>query len=132
MLRMDESAARRLTNLQLERTLQDLFAIDVPLARLMSDEQRTDGFINIADGQPMSHFQLQSHLTVVDAALDEAFDRAATTEKPFTKHFTAREIARANPRRRCREPEMLKGKSCDLVGADRSFTAPTARHDLQR
>ena len=103
--------ARRLTNIQLERTLQDLFAIDVPLASLMSDEQRTDGFVNIADGQPMSHFQLQSHLTVVDAALDAAFDRAATTKKPYRQEFSAREIARKNPKRRCREPEMLKGKA---------------------
>ncbi len=58
---------RRLTNLQLERTLHDLLAIDVPLADLIPDEPRIDGFTGIADGQAMSHFQLESHLHVVDA-----------------------------------------------------------------
>ena len=102
---------RRLTNLQLENTLQDLFAIDVPLAELMPDEQRTDGFTNIAEGQSMSHFQLQNHLVAVDAALDAAFDRAADTEKPFQKTFNAKQLCRKDQERRCREPELLSGKA---------------------
>ena len=57
---------RRLTNVQLERTLHDLLGIDIPLAKLMTEEPRTNGFTTVADGQPMSHFQIQKHLEVVD------------------------------------------------------------------
>ncbi|MEC8473459.1 MAG: DUF1587 domain-containing protein, partial [Planctomycetota bacterium] len=67
--------SRRLTNLQLERTLHDLLAIATPLAKLMPDEQRVDGFNGLPESQSMSHFLLQSHLNVVDAALDAAIQR---------------------------------------------------------
>lgn len=104
--------SRRLTRMQLERTLHDLMAIDVPLAKLMPEEQRTDGFTNIAEGQSMSHFQLESHLTVVDAALDAAFERVLDVDdKNRSRSYTARELARENPRRRCRDPEMIDGKA---------------------
>lgn len=104
--------ARRLTNQQLERTLHDLLAIDIPLASLMSDEQRTDGFTNIAEGQPMSHFQLESHLKVIDTALDAALARVAEGEnEDWDRDYTARKIARENPRRRCRDPEMIGNKA---------------------
>lgn len=98
---------RRLTNLQLEQTLQDLLGIDIPLAELMSEEQRTAGFAMVAEGQSMSHFQLEQHLTVVDAALEEAFRRATTPVDENTTEFTAEEISRTDPSRRCREPEMI-------------------------
>lgn len=103
--------ARRLTNLQLERTLQDLLGIDIPLATQMPDEPRTHGFNTVASGQSISHFQLQTHLTVVDAALDEAFRRAFSEPDEWSRTFSPRQIARQNPRRRCREPEMLNGKA---------------------
>ncbi len=100
---------RRLTNLQLERTLHDLLGIDVPLAKLMTEEPRVEGFVGIADHQAMSHFQLQSHLTVVDAALDAAMRRVAMPNQPWTRSYAAVDIARANANRRCRDPEMLDG-----------------------
>ncbi len=104
--------ARRLTNLQLQRTLQDLLGIDIPLARLMPDEPRTHGFNTVAAGQSISHFQLQTHLSVVDAALDEAFRRAIADEPDeWSKTLSPQQIARTNPKRRCREPEMLNGKA---------------------
>jgi hypothetical protein len=103
--------SRRLTNAQLERTLHDLVAIDLPLASLMPEEQRTDGFTNIADSQSMSHFQLETHLTVVDAALDAAFERILDETDAWKRRYTARDLARANPRRRCRDPEMIDGKA---------------------
>lgn len=103
--------ARRLTNLQLERTLQDLLGIDIPLATQMPDEPRTHGFNTVASGQSISHFQLQTHLSVVDAALDEAFRRAFSEPDEWSRTFSPRQIARQNPRRRCREPEMLNGKA---------------------
>ncbi len=103
--------ARRLTTLQLERTLHDLFSIDIPLASLAPEDPRVDGFTNIASAQAMSHFQIESHLNIVDAALDEAFDRALGEGTPFVKSLNAKQIARTNPKRRCREPEMLDGKA---------------------
>ncbi len=102
--------SRRLNNLQLERTLHDLLAIDVPLADFMPEEQRTDGFNSIADGQSMSHFLLESHLKVVDAALDAAMQRV-TDDDDSSRDFTARQLARENPRQRCRDPEMIDDKA---------------------
>ncbi len=109
--RLGRVRARRLTNLQLERTLHDLLAIDLPLASLMPEEPRTEGFSNIADGQSMSHFQLASHLSVIDAALDEAFRRAADSDQGRTRDLSVRQLCRENPRRRCRDPEMLDGSA---------------------
>lgn len=102
---------RRLTNVQLDRTLHDLLGIDIPLAKLMTEEPRTNGFTTVADGQPMSHFQIQKHLEVVDAALDEAFRRAPLPNDDWKKTFPAQELVRRRPTQRTREPEMLDGKA---------------------
>ncbi|MGB0740797.1 MAG: DUF1592 domain-containing protein, partial [Planctomycetaceae bacterium] len=98
---------RRLTNLQLERSLHDLLGIDIPLASQMPEEPRNSLFTTDADSQPMSHFQLQQHLTIVDLALEEAFSRAFTTQSLLSRDLTAQQIARTNPRRRTREPEII-------------------------
>ncbi|MDA8745294.1 DUF1592 domain-containing protein [Rubripirellula amarantea] len=100
---------RRLTNSELERTLQDLLAIDIPLSRLMTAEPRNDGFIGIADSQSMSHYQMESHIKAVDAALDTAFDRIVGPTSPMVRELPPEKIARKNPKRRCRDPEMRKG-----------------------
>jgi hypothetical protein len=108
--RLGRVRGRRLTNRQLERTLHDLLAIDVPLASMMSEEPRSHGFNNIADAQAMSHFQLESHLQVVDTALDAAFERATQRDEDvWRREYSARDLARDNPERRCRDPEMRKG-----------------------
>lgn len=101
--------AKRLTNLQLERTLHDLLGIDIPLAAELPDEPRTNGFTTVADGQPMSHFQLERHLGLIDTALDEAFRRVTNGDDDKLKKFRPRQLVRRNPRRRTREPEMLNG-----------------------
>jgi mono/diheme cytochrome c family protein len=98
---------RRLTNIQLERTLQDLLGIDIPLSTLMSEEQRTAGFATVASGQSMSHFQLEEHLKVVDAALTEAFRRVLSSPDEFEVEFDSLGVARKDPNKRCREPEMI-------------------------
>ncbi|MDG2390027.1 MAG: DUF1592 domain-containing protein [Planctomycetaceae bacterium] len=100
---------RRLTNLQLERSLHHILGIDIPLANRMPEEPKSNGFTTVADGQSMSHFQLQQHLDIVDLALDEAFQRAIEEDNLKTKKFAAEQIARTNPNRRCREPEMIDG-----------------------
>lgn len=107
--RLGRAPTRKLTNDELERTLHDLLGIDVPLASLLPDEQRSGGFNNIGAIQSMSHFQLENHLNVVDAALDAAWHRAANQETDFGREYSARDLARANPNRRCRDPEMRGG-----------------------
>ncbi|QDV61279.1 Planctomycete cytochrome C [Crateriforma conspicua] len=120
--RQDDSLGRvrgrRLTNRQLEKTLQDLLVIRTPLAPLMSGEPRLHGYVGIADAQPMSPYQLQTHLDVVDVALDAAFQKVSRTEPLLERQWDAAGIARKNPRRRCREPEMRQGRavvwSCNM------------------
>ena len=98
---------RRLTHVQLERTLHRLLGIDIPLASRMPEEQRSAGFTTVADGQPMSHFQLQEHLKIVDLSLDEAFKRAILGDSTFQRKFDAVGLSRTNPKRRTREPEVI-------------------------
>lgn len=123
---------RRLTNRQLERTLHDLLGIDVPLARMMPDEPRTHGFTTVASGQSFSHFQMQTHLEIVDAALDEAFRRALSKPDEWTRSLSAKNLARRNQRRRCREPEMLDGNAVVWATGTTFYgrlPATTARQD---
>ncbi len=101
--------ARRLTNLQLERTLHDLLGIDIPLAAKMPEEPRSGGFTTVADGQAMSHFQLEQHVSVVDAALDEAFRRALSEPDEWSRDLPATAIVRTRPKSRTREPELIDG-----------------------
>jgi len=101
--------ARRLTNLQLERTLHDLLGIDIPLATGFSEEPRTAGFTTVAAGQAMSHFQLEQHLQAVDAALAEAFRRVSTPPDHFDRTFSPEQIAQRRPGQRNREPELREG-----------------------
>lgn len=97
--------ARRLTNLQLERTLQDLLGIDIPLSREMPEEPDTGHYSTVAEMQSISHFQLEQHLKIVDLALDEAFRRALTPSDHQIRRMSAKEISRT--RTRTREPEYI-------------------------
>ena len=103
--------SRRLTRREVERSLHDLLGIDIPLQQLLPEDTKTAGFSTVADGQAMSHFQLEQHLHTVDAALDEAFRRALTPPDSYRRDFDAAGVARRNPKRRCREPEMLDGRA---------------------
>lgn len=106
---------RRLTNLQLQRTLNDLLGIDLPLASEMAAEPTTGEFTTIADQQSMSHFQLKQHLKIVDMAVDEAFRRALSDDDDaWKKEFSPKDIARKN--RRSREPEYIDGKAVVWTG----------------
>lgn len=103
--------SRRLTRREIERSLHDLLGIDIPLADQLPEDSRTAGFSTVADGQAMSHFQMERQLAVVDLALDEAFRRALAPDEPFQKTFGPEEIVRTDPKRRTREPEMLNGRA---------------------
>lgn len=98
--------SRRLTRDQLEWTLNDLLAVDLPLAELMPEEERTDGFRNIAQAQSMSHYHLEDHLKIVDTALDYAFLRGFSREQPVHLDLPATRIAAKRKGQRNREPEM--------------------------
>ncbi|WP_084427071.1 DUF1592 domain-containing protein [Roseimaritima ulvae] len=132
--RIGRVQARRLTNLQLERSLHAVLGVDIPLAKQLPDEPRSGGFTTVADGQSMSHFQLEQHLQIVDTALDEAFRRAtgADAQDDERRELSARKVARQNPRRRCREPEMI-GEDAVVWSSNLTFygrlPATTAKHD---
>jgi hypothetical protein len=122
---------RRLTKLQVERSLQDLLGIDIPLASRLPDNPKTKTFSTVADGQAMSHFQLQAHLEAVDVALDEAFRRALSPPDTYEIDLDAQGIARKE-RGPNRDPEMREGKaviwSSPLIFYGR-ITATTAPED---
>ena len=123
---------RRLTKLQLERALHDVLGIDIPLASRLPDETTTGQFTTVADGQPMSHFQMAQHLELVDFALDEAFARVARQRDYSERTFSAKQLCRRNPRRRCREPELFRGKAVTWNGSVIFYgrlPATTARED---
>lgn len=111
--RIDEQSgrvrARRLTRRELERSLHDLLGIDIPLADQLPEEGQAAEFSTVAGGQSISHFQLAAYLTVVDQALDESWRRAFSEADRYEKDFSPREIARRDPKRRTREPEMRDG-----------------------
>jgi hypothetical protein len=103
--------SRRLTRREIERSLHDLLGIDIPLVDQLPEETRTAGFSTVADGQAMSHFQMERQLAVVDLALDEAYRRALAPHEPYHKVFGPEKIVRTDPKRRTREPEMLDGRA---------------------
>ena len=124
--------SRRLTRKQIERSLQDLLGVDIPLREFLPEEIKTDGFTTVAEGQGMSHFHLAAHLETVDAALDEAFRRALEPGEMVQRDLDAEGIARKNPERRCRDPEMRKGQAVTWssgVGYHGRISATTAPHD---
>lgn len=102
---------RRLTRRELERTLHDLLGIDIPLLEFLPEEAKGAEFSTVAEGQSISHFDIDRHLAVVDIALDEAYRRAFTPEDKYEKHFDAKTISRKNPKQRNRDPELREGQA---------------------
>jgi hypothetical protein len=109
--RIGRVRGRRLTRRELERSLQAVLGIDIPLAEHLPEEGRPGGFTTVADRQTISHHQLNSHLAVVDRALDEAFRRALVPRERLRRDLDAAAIVRTNPTARCREPELRDGKA---------------------
>ncbi len=102
---------RQLSPREVERSLHALLGIDIPLAEMIPVEGRPAEYSTVAERQTVSHHRLESHLAVVDAALDEALRRATSPPDSFTCDFAAVDIVRTNPKARCREPEMLHGQA---------------------
>ncbi|MDP7051945.1 MAG: DUF1592 domain-containing protein, partial [Verrucomicrobiota bacterium] len=65
-------AARRLTRLEFEYTLQDILGIGGNLKRHLPPENTSAKFANVAEKQGISPVHIRSYLKAVDAALDEA------------------------------------------------------------
>ena len=64
-------AARRLTRLEFEYTLQDILGIGGNLKRHLPPENASAKFANVAEKQGISPVHIRSYLKAVDAALDE-------------------------------------------------------------
>lgn len=101
--------ARRLTNAQLESSLCQLLGVRLPLARMIPEETRVNGFRNIASAQSISHYHLEDHLRVVDHALDYAWQRASGAIDADVISFPANRIANKRRGQRNRDPEMREG-----------------------
>jgi hypothetical protein len=107
--RLGRVRGRRLTRREVERSLHDLLGIDIPLADQLPEESSQAEFTTVADGQSISHFQLERHLAAVDVALDEAFRRATSPDDNYDRDFNAAAVARRPNGRRTREPEIIDG-----------------------
>ena len=99
---------RRLTPKQIERSLADVLGNDDPVSRLVPDPPRALGYEGLADRDAMSHFQMQSHLQMVDAALDSVRQRLRSRDE-YVIDLPAERIANKPPGKRNRSPEMHKG-----------------------
>ncbi|MEM1062833.1 MAG: DUF1592 domain-containing protein, partial [Planctomycetota bacterium] len=101
---------RRLTMVQIERSLHDLLKIDIPLASRYPDDARTHGYSTVADGQPMSLHHMRQQLDCVDLALEEAFTRAFRPKDATSKRFwNAKALSREKSSRANRYAELLNG-----------------------
>ncbi len=109
--RLGRVRGRRLTPREMERSLQAVLGIDIPLAEHLPEEGRPGGYTTVAERQTISHHQLGGHLGIVDLALDEAFHRALVKPEPFLRELDATAIVRSNPTARCREPELQNGQA---------------------
>lgn len=75
---------RRLTRLEYEHTLQDLFAIQCDLASELPPENDSARFDTIASSQGLSPVHIRSYLAAANQALEEAIDlRGEPTFKEF-------------------------------------------------
>ena len=102
------SPGRRLTSLQLERTLQAVLGVDVPMTHLLPPDPRRHGFTTVSAGRVLSQHDLADHLEVVDFALDEAFRRAGEPDDREFERFTAEGLSRKDRGKRSRDP-MFEG-----------------------
>lgn len=68
-------AVRRMNRQEYENTVHDLLGIDVPLAELLPEDARTQGFDNVAEGMSFSPVLMEKYLEAANAAFDGVIRR---------------------------------------------------------
>ncbi len=70
-------AVRRMNRYEYENTVHDLLGIDTPLAELLPEDNRTQGFDNVAEGLSLSSVLIEKYLEAANAAFDGVIRRYA-------------------------------------------------------
>ncbi|MFH5803731.1 DUF1592 domain-containing protein [Alienimonas sp. DA493] len=68
-------AVRRMNRTEYEHTVHDLLGIDAPLASLLPEDGRSQGFDNVAGGLGISAILMERYLEAADTAFDAAIRR---------------------------------------------------------
>ena len=84
--------SRRLSQVEYENTLHDLFGINIPLLDLLPEETAKNSFINIADSQQISYHLLQKYLVAIDLMLDESFKQALEPRVTYYEEFEPHQL----------------------------------------
>lgn len=63
-------AVRRMNRYEYESTVHDLLGIDIPLAELLPEDARVQGFDNVAEGLSLSSVLIEKYLEAANAAFD--------------------------------------------------------------
>ena len=78
-------ALRRLNRFEYENTIQDLLGIDTPLAELLPEDGKVQGFDNVADGLSLSSILMERYLEAADTAFESTIRRIPPL-KAKTRH----------------------------------------------
>jgi hypothetical protein len=70
-------AVRRMNRSEYENTVHDLLGIDIPLAELLPEDSRIQGFDNVAEGLSLSSVLIEKYLEAANAAFDGTIRRLA-------------------------------------------------------
>lgn len=68
-------AVRRMNRFEYEATVHDLLGIDTPLAELLPEDAKTQGFDNVAEGMTFSSVLMEKYLEAANAAFDGVIRR---------------------------------------------------------
>lgn len=82
-----ETPLRRLTNLEYQNTLRDLFGHDPRRISTISSlpaDANSHGFFNIGEKQAMSLAQLQAYINVADEVIERSYSKRGQTLTPVT------------------------------------------------
>ncbi|HVJ46240.1 MAG TPA: DUF1592 domain-containing protein [Luteolibacter sp.] len=68
-------AVRRMNRYEYENTVHDLLGIDIPLAELLPEDSKTQGFDNVAEGMSFSSVLMEKYLEAANSAFDAVIRR---------------------------------------------------------
>lgn len=68
-------ALRRMNRQEYQNTVRDLLGIDAPLAEILPEDSKTQGFDNVAEGLSLSPVLLEKYLEAANAAFDGVIRR---------------------------------------------------------